>query len=98
MILTPEELRDAISEQFPPNATCWSQATDEVRDMARYARDGILGLDEFHAIDFRLLRSPAEWNTNGINGIIKFYEMMDDSQKQSFIERFTHFWSDEEEE
>ncbi|WP_348715913.1 hypothetical protein [uncultured Alistipes sp.] len=26
-------------ERFPKNATCWSQATDEVRDMARTARE-----------------------------------------------------------
>lgn len=96
MILTPEELRSAISNKFPTNATCWSQATDEIRDMAREAR-GLLRLDEFHAVDFRLLRSPAAWNTEGIDGIIKFYGMMDDELKQYFIGHFKHFWSDEEE-
>ena len=26
-------------EQFPTNATCWSQATDEVYDLARTSRE-----------------------------------------------------------
>ena len=37
-------------EQFPTNATCWSQATDEVYDLARTSREF---LDEFDDVKGR---------------------------------------------
>lgn len=49
-------------ERFPKNATCWSQATDEVRDMARKAREL---LEEYEGVivepvNFRAIETPAE--------------------------------------
>ena len=36
---TPEELRAFLEGHFPRNATCWSQATQEVMDLCRHARE-----------------------------------------------------------
>jgi hypothetical protein len=84
-IISPEELRGYLENKYPINAVDWGQATDEVRDLCRYAR-GILGLGEGHAVNFRALKTPANWNLVGINGIINFYNHMDDQQKEDFVE------------
>jgi hypothetical protein len=81
---TPEELRAALEKQFPMSAQSWHHATDEVRDLARYARK-TLGLGESHAVNFQLCDTPAKWNTRGINGIIKFYTRMTQEQRDKYI-------------
>lgn len=85
-MMTPSKLRARIGNNFPPAATRWSQATDEVRDMARCARE-VLQLGDEHAIDFSNLRTPSSWNTVGINGIISFYERMDQQQRDLFLKQ-----------
>ena len=82
--LTPEDIRSRLEATYPINATCWSQATDEVRDLCRYAR-GMLGLDEEYAVDFRRLSTPSTWNLVGIDGIINFYKQMPDEMKIEFV-------------
>lgn len=84
-----KELKANLEAQFPVNATCWSQATDEVRDISRSARE-IVGLDETWAIDFGVLHTPAEWNYVGIRSIIGFYQMMSKPMQLSFIENWKH--------
>jgi len=90
--ISPEQLRVSLERLYPPNATCWSQATDEVRDMCRYAREELC-LDDNHAVDFRVIKSPSVWNTTGINGIIRFYEQMNERQKRNFNANSGHLWN-----
>jgi hypothetical protein len=56
--MSPSELRIKLSNNFPSDATCWSDATDEVRDMARAARLA-LRLNADRVIDFTMLRTFA---------------------------------------
>lgn len=88
-----EELRSKLSQQYSPMATSWADATDEIRDLCRYARQ-MLVLDETHAVDFQKLDTPAEWNTQGIDGIIRFYQQMTESQRNEFVENHSWMWSD----
>jgi hypothetical protein len=81
--LSAEQLGLALVAQFPLEATCWSQATDEIRDMCRRARE-MAGLPEDQAVDFRVLNHPSQWNTQGIAGIVKFYGMLTPALKANF--------------
>lgn len=90
---TPGELRDALQKKFPMGALAWWNATDEVRDLARHARQ-TLGLDESHAVNFQLCDTPAKWNTRGINGIIKFYTRMTQEQRDTYIRDYGCLFQD----
>lgn len=83
-MMTPADLMAALVKKWPLNATCWSQATDEIRDMSREARK-MIGYSELIAINFRACNTPSEWNTNGIHSIVRFYKIMDHSQRAKFI-------------
>ena len=86
-------------ERFPKNATCWSQATDEVRDMARTAREL---LEEYEGVivepvDFRAVKTPAEWNTKGREFILTNFDRMADTTKEQFYNYFREWFDGEEE-
>jgi hypothetical protein len=81
---TAEDLKAAILAKFPANATCWSQATDEVRNMSRMAREE-LGLDEDAALNFRALTTPARWNLRGAESAAAFYAQMNAKQRRSYL-------------
>lgn len=83
---TPEQLRAALEAAYPPSATCWTEATEEVRDMSRGART-LLGLPESFAISFREIDTPAEWNTQGINSIVGWYASMQPEERTTFLKR-----------
>lgn len=85
--LTAASLAQVLEATFPLNASCWSKATNEVRDMCRGARI-LAGLSEGQAVDFREINSPAEWNRQGIAGTVRFYELLDEDKQQQFCERF----------
>lgn len=85
-MLTPSQVRAAIAAQFPPDATCWSRATDEVRDMARWARE-TLNLGEEYAANFRAFTTPSQWNRAGTDAIVRFYERMSEAQRVKFVNR-----------
>ncbi len=86
-MLTPTQLREKLEKQFPRNATCWSQATDEVRDMSRVSRE-IRDVPERFAVDFIVITTPAEWNSKGIDSIVNNYEKMTTVQRTEFIAFF----------
>lgn len=86
MGMQPRELRAELERNFPPDATCWSEATDEVRDLSRYARQARYQIPGA-ALDFRQLNTPSDWNTKGINNIITHYEAMTEAQRTSFMEQ-----------
>lgn len=88
--LSPENLSKVLKAAFPTSATCWSQATDELRDMCREARI-LAGVSEEGAVNFLLINTPAQWNQRGIEGTIRFYEMLDELKRQQFCSRF-EFW------
>ena len=77
-------------EQFPTNATCWSQATDEIRDLSRASREMLNEYDDIQveAVDFTATRTPAEWNTLGRESIMSDYDMMRPRTQLLFYERF----------
>lgn len=51
---------ESFLEQFPTNATCWSQATDEVYNLARTSREFLDEYDDVkvEAVDFATLELP----------------------------------------
>jgi len=75
---------------FPYHAKSWSQATDEIRDIARLARITYLEIDEkeFPALDFKSLKTPSDWNTQGRFYISDMYFRMSDEAKKIFLETF----------
>lgn len=85
--MTPAMLARRLEANFPPTATCWSQATDEVRDMSRFCREA-LGLSELHAVDFARCKTPSEWNIHGNASIVRHYTKMTESQRVEFRSHF----------
>lgn len=86
-------------ERFPKEAICWSQATDEIRDLARGTREY---LEEYEGViieplDFRSYKKPSEWNTNGRDYILANFDRMNENTKKRFFERYGE-WFDQEEE
>ena len=86
-VLSHTELEHLMFQQFPRTATSWSQATQEVMDMCRASRV-LAGVPENHALDFRSFSTPAEHNTKGIAGTIKFYQMLNHAKQAEFCNRF----------
>lgn len=86
-VWSPLTLGLVLAAEFSPKATCWSQATDEVRDMCRDARERA-GMPEDQAVDFRAFNTPSQWNTQGIAGIVKFYGMLAPEQRATFCARW----------
>lgn len=86
-------------EGFPKEAVCWSQATDEIRDLARESREHLEELEGVivQPLDFRSYKRPAEWNTNGRDYILANFDRMNEQTKKAFYERFEE-WFDAEEE
>ena len=67
---------------FPDNATCWSQATDEIRDLCYQTRlmynECVLDVCESDAgyvegLNFRSFTKPSQWNTQGKKFINKYF-------------------------
>ena len=75
---------------FPYDAKSWGQATDELRDIARMARITFLEVDEKEspALDFKTLKTPTEWNTQGRFYITGIYNIMSDEAKKEFLDAF----------
>ncbi|WP_100961121.1 hypothetical protein [Bosea sp. FBZP-16] len=88
--MTADDLKAAILAKFPANATCWSQATDEVRDMSRWAREEI-GLDEDAATNFRAIRTPDRWNAVGAESAARFFAQMSARQRLNYLARIEGF-------
>lgn len=84
-------------DQFPNDATSWTEATDEVRDLARLARETHteIDFDGLHdewetnpdmpqPLDFRELKTPSEWNTKGKEYIMNTLKKMGDQALDLF--------------
>lgn len=86
-------------ERFPKEAICWSQATDEIRDLARATREY---LEEYEGvivkpIDFLMIKSPSVWNTKGRDYILANFDRMNDNTKKRFFERYGEWFEQEDE-
>ena len=77
---------DKIFDQFPDDAKDWSQATDELRDISRTAREYIGEYDnkEVKALNFKSFNKPSEWNTESKKYILKQYGDMSAECKKAF--------------
>ena len=82
-------------EQFPTDATSWSQATDEIRDISRASREMLNEYDDIQveAVDFTATRTPTEWNTLGRESIMRNYDMMRPRTQLLFYERFEDWFN-----
>lgn len=90
--MTPEQLKALLDSHFPPDATMWSKATDEVPELCRLARVQ-LRIPDAYSIDFsKLATSPSNWNTQGIKAIICYYEQMDDKGRAMYLETAKSFF------
>ena len=94
---------EAFLAKFPDNATSWAKATDEVRDIARTAKEYYNGitldvLEEdpkaMQPWDFRRLKTPSEWNTKGKKYIRTAYGMMNAQAREQFLERFKDWFTE----
>lgn len=85
--LSSETLGKVLKAEFPSDATCWSQATDEVRDMCRESRL-LAGVGEAGAVDFRSFSTPDQWNQHGVEGTVRFYQMLSEQKQKEFCNRF----------
>ncbi len=83
-----------ILNKYPIDAISWSQADDRIRDLARKVREIynelVLDVTEgdpgyVYPLDFRIYKSPAQWNTNAKSFILKFWAMMDDRAKENVL-------------
>lgn len=103
LFVESNSLPDAIEMylyNFPDDATSWDQATDEIRDLARTVKEyyNEIDLDLTHAevengkglqpLDFRSIKTPADWNRLGKEYIRKAYSMMSSSTKLLFLDEF----------
>lgn len=72
--------------KFPDDAKSWSQATDELREISKTAREYILELDykEIKPLNFNSFSTPSKWNTESKKYINKVYKMMSDKCKKQF--------------
>ena len=82
-------------EQFPTDATSWSQATDEIRDLSRASREMLNEYDDIQveAVDFTATRTPAEWNTRAREAVMRNYDMMSPRTQLLFFERFEDWFN-----
>lgn len=89
--------------QFPDNAQSWDKATDEVRDMARWAKEHINELDMnlteheyeekgYPALDFRIIKTPSEWNTKAKQYIRDAYNHMSERTRERYVEEITRLY------
>ncbi len=80
------------------DATCWSQATDEIREISRMSRilleeiDGIV----VETVDFRAIRTPAEWNKKGRESILANMEKMSNAALKDLYTFFADWFESAE--
>jgi hypothetical protein len=44
------------------------------------------------------LHTPSDYNTQGINGIIRFYEQMTEAQRLEYVAEYQHLWTRSDDE
>lgn len=102
--VTTQRQQDILLEKFlakfPDDATSWAQATDEIRDMARTAKEYYNEIDldlsnddseAYPALDFTLMKKPSQWNTLGKKYIRAVVFMMKPTTRKQFFDRFAEW-------
>ena len=81
---------ESFLSQFPDSAACWSQATDEVRDIARWSRETLEEKEGviIEPLDFYSFRTPSEWNTKGKQYALANFDRMKPETQQKFYDMF----------
>ena len=82
-------------EQFPTDATSWTQATDEVYDLACTSREFLDEYDDVkvEAVDFATLDTPGKWNSVCREAIWRNYALMYPRTQLLFLERFEDWFN-----
>ena len=82
-------------EQFPTDATSWTQATDEVYDLACTSREFLDEYDDVkvEAVDVATLDTPAKWNSVCREAIWRNYDLMRPHTQLLFFERFEDWFN-----
>lgn len=77
--------------KFPNNAKTWDLATDEIRDIARTAKEYINEYDNknIEAHNFKAITTPQAWNTTGKAYILNIYALMSAEAQRNFNEYLT---------
>lgn len=85
-IKTVEDLNKFL-DKFPNDAKTWRHATGEIKDIARTAREHLSEFDgiEVEAIDFRSIKKPSDWNTQGKEFIASCMKQMSDATLKRFM-------------
>lgn len=81
-----EDLKKFLNN-FDDNATSWKNATDEIQDIARSAREHLAEFDnvKLEPVDFKSIKTPSEWNTMGKEFILMAIEQMSKSTLNRFL-------------
>ena len=81
---------ESFLAQFPTDATSWSQATDEVYDLARASREFLDEYDDVkvEAVDIAELKTPAEWNAVCRATVLRNYDLMHPHTQLLFFDYF----------
>ena len=82
-------------DQFPTDATTWTQATDEVYYLARTSREFLDEYDDakVEAVDFATLDTPTKWNSVCREAIWRNYDLMRPRTQLLFYERFEDWFN-----
>lgn len=82
-------------KQFPDDTKSWANATDEVRDIARTAKEYYNEYEgkNIKPCDFRSFKTASEWNIKGKKYINKVYEKMDANTKKAFNKYLKDFFN-----
>ena len=77
---------DNYLNEYPDDAKSWADATDELKDIAKTAREFIGEYDDkqIKPLDFKSFKTPSEWNTKAKKYIKDTYESMSDNCKKEF--------------
>lgn len=77
---------------FSDDATCWSEATDEIRECAKMIRESHSEfVGEIEALNFRFIPTPAEWNKRAKNFIVKYWPELPVQQKKEIDDFISNF-------
>lgn len=74
-------------DHWRDDETSWAYATDEIREIARMSREYLHEFDEVEVepIDFKAIKTPAEWNSEGKKFILKNLKAMSKDAMTAFM-------------
>ena len=92
-----QKIKNYLS-RFPDDAKSWAQSTEEVRDLARSAREHLEDLQDIklEPVDFRAIKTPSEWNKKGKQFIFDAWGKMNDNTKRIYYQRWEGMFENEE--